>query len=471
LSVPKIQESENLKSMIVAEKFADYIVEERKRPLPDAAWHGARRCFVDWVATTVPGGVLPPATVLIQALAEEIADSDQDSTARASELVPGFQVTSPRTAALINAAASHTVEFDDIYRDGIYHPGSPVIAAALACAQARGLSGKRLQRAIITGYEVSNRIAALVNPQHYRYWHTTATVGAFGACAAAASALDLDADASAHALASVATLAAGLQQTFLSESMGKPLHVGNAAANGVLTASAAAHGLTGARAMFEGDFGFGAAMCENPDWSQVFDGLGEDYTISRVTQKNHGCCGHTFAAIDAMLELRASHNLQSADIDSVRVHTYGAAVKITDNKHPVTAMEGRFSMAYVIAAACKFGAVRLTAFEDHHLSDPSLLALAKRVDMKVDPQLDAAFPRQRSATVEITTRDGKTLSHHCATRKGDPDNPLSDEEIDAKLRELVAKYVPDVNAVSDRLWKIGDRSDVRGLFNDCCANV
>ncbi len=445
---------------MVARRLAQYIVAERDASLPPQAWRGVRRCFVDWVATTVPGGVQAPATVLSAALHDEI-------TGGGAELVPGAATTSARTAALINSAASHTVEFDDIYRDGIYHPGSPVIAAALATAQAQGSSGETLQRAIISGYEVSNRIAALVNPEHYRYWHTTATVGAFGAAAAAASVLGLNRDATAQALSSVATLAAGLQQSFLSESMSKPLHVGNAAANGVLVAQAAQHGLTGADAMLEGDYGFGAAMCDSPDWSGVFDGLGEDYTIDRVTQKNHGCCGHTFAAIDATLALREQHELAHIDVEDIQkivVHTYAAAIKITANDRPTTAMEGRFSMPFVIATAILFGAVRLSAFSPQRLSSANTLALAQKVELQVEPTLESSFPRQRAATVEIFMNDGRKLRHHCPTRKGDPDNPLSDEEIDAKLRELVSGHFDDIDSVSKQLWQVGERDSVAGLF-------
>ena len=137
-----------------------------------------------------------------------------------------------RAAALINGAAAHTVEVDDIFRDGIYHPGAPTIPAALALAQARGASGEQFLRAVIVGYEISTRIGAAMGRAHYKYWHNTGTIGCFGACAAAAELLRLDAARFAHALATVTTFSAGLQQAFRMDSMSKPLHAGHAAEAG-----------------------------------------------------------------------------------------------------------------------------------------------------------------------------------------------------------------------------------------------
>jgi len=117
-----------------------------------------------------------------------------------------------RAAALINGSAAHTVEVDDIFRDAIYHPGAPTIAAALALAQANGASGGQFLRAVIVGYEISTRIGAAMGRAHYRYWHNTGTIGVFGACAACAELLGLDATRFAHALATATTFSAGVQR-------------------------------------------------------------------------------------------------------------------------------------------------------------------------------------------------------------------------------------------------------------------
>src|SRR5437764_9038873 len=205
--------------MHVVERYAAWAVDWRSRPVAPEVAHHARRAVIDWHAALLPGSVVPPATLLKKAL----------------------QADDPRTVALINGSAAHTVEVDDIYRDGIYHPGAPTIAAAYAL----GFNQKNFLRAVIVGYEISTRIGALMGRAHYKYWHNTGTIGCFGACAAAAEALGLDQSRFAHALATVATFAAGLQQAFRMDSMSKPLHAGHAAEAGVTAALAAREGVTG----------------------------------------------------------------------------------------------------------------------------------------------------------------------------------------------------------------------------------
>jgi len=443
---------------MIASRFAQYIVSEYDNEFNDEILHGAKRCLVDWFATTVPGGVRAPATLLAAALEDEMP-------AGHSELVPGGATADMRSAALINGAAAHTVEFDDIWRDGLYHPGAPVISAALAVAQNRNLSGRELLRAIIVGYEVSDRMAAGVNPAHYKYWHTTATVGHHGATAAAASALKLDEVQTAHAINNVTSFAAGLQQAFRTDAMTKPFHVGQAAANGVLAALAAGRGVTGAKAMLEGDVGLGRAMSDDPDWDAMLEGLGSEYTVCHVTQKNHGCCGHTFAALDAALALKHEYRFAFEDIKHIRAHTYQAALDICGNKAPTTPAEARFSLPYVMAAAMHLGSVRLRAFEPEYLQDSRLLDLASRVDVIVDPELQSRFPNARSATVDIELNDGTVHSRHAPTRKGDPENPLSDAEIDDKYNELVG---PELEAgadpLRDLLWNLESETSVRKLI-------
>ena len=215
---------------------------------------GTRRSF--------PARWSAPATLLESALAEDL---DRGG----ATLALGRNATA-RTAALINGTAAHTIEFDDIYRDAIYHPGAPTIAAALAVAQERGASGEAFLRGVIVGYEISTRIGAAMGRAHYRYWHNTGTVGSFGAAAAAAAMLlAWTRERFAHALATVTTFAAGLQQAFRMDSMSKPLHAGHAAEAGLLAALAAREGVTGSLDVIDGEAGFGRAMSDGPDWDQA----------------------------------------------------------------------------------------------------------------------------------------------------------------------------------------------------------
>ncbi|MBT5267767.1 MAG: MmgE/PrpD family protein [Rhodospirillaceae bacterium] len=438
--------------------YAEFCVAAREIDLPGEAMHHAKRCLIDWMAATLPGGILPPAVPMIDALASDIGHGS-------ARLLPSGLSATARTAALINGSAAHTVEFDDIYRDGLYHPGAPVIAAALAAAEAEGVSGDMLLRGIISGYEVSNRIAVAVNPAHYKYWHTTATVGFFGAAAATATILGLDETQSMHAMATTGTMAAGLQQVFRSDAMTKPLHSGRAAEGGLLSAEMARVGITGALDILDGEVGFGNAMSRDVDWSQAVKGLGDDYTITRMTQKNHAACGHVHAAVDGVIELTRAHSLKPEDVGAIRVGSYASSKEICGNPDPKTAFEAKFSLPYCVATALVRGSVRSAAFFPETLADPIIRTVAAKVEHTIDPGCQAAFPKARSAQVEIETTDGRKLHHHAPTRKGDPDAPLTDDELAEKYRELAEPVIGGEQSerLLAALTTVGDLASIRKL--------
>jgi 2-methylcitrate dehydratase PrpD len=410
--------------MHLVERFADWAVSFRSEPLPASVIHHARRAVIDWHAALYPGMVVPPVTLMKKAFAGE------------SE--------SPRLKALIEGTAAHTVEVDDIFRDGIYHPGAPTIAAS------RSL-GEKL-RPVVVGYEISTRIGAAMGKAHYKHWHNTGTIGAFGAAAAAAEALELDRAQFAHALATVTTFAAGLQQAFRMDSMSKPLHAGRAAEAGVAAALMAREGVTGSLDVMSG---FAAAMGENPDWERGFATLGQHFHITRMTFKNHACCGHTFAAIDGALELKKRMNLQTREIDRVDIATYRAGLEVAHYEDPRTPAEGRFSLKYVVATALTHGSVRLAAFAPERLRDPKTRELMKKIRTSLDPELEAAFPAKRAARVAMTAR-GRREEWLQPTRIGDPDAPLSDRALEEKYLELATPVIGEAKAkeVLTRLWRL-----------------
>lgn len=443
---------------MIVRNLANYAAALSGRALPEAVRHAARRCIIDWFAAVISGAGHPPATLMVEALDEELGHGS-------AQLIPLGRVAPIRTAALINAAAAHTMEVDDIFREGIYHPGPPVIAAALAAAQGRGHDGRRLLEAVIAGYEVSNRVARAVQPAHYDYWHTTGTIGTIGAATAAAVGLGLDGERTFHAIANSVTMAGGLQQAFSADAMGKPLHAGHAAEAGALAAILAEKGMTGAPGMLDGGLGFGNAMSRDVDWNAVSASLADEFTITAMTQKNHTCCGHTFAAIDAVLALKAEHDLTPGDIAGISVATYGKAVELCGNADPQTVYETKFSLPYAVAVALVTGAARFDAFRDERLRDREIRDLMARVTTVVDAEAEAAFPGRRSAMMRIETNDGRSLEHYAPTRKGDPDNPLSDDELVDKYRELVTPVIDEVSAEAllDELWRIDEIADLARL--------
>ncbi|HSB48987.1 MAG TPA: MmgE/PrpD family protein [Burkholderiales bacterium] len=433
---------------MLAEQFAEYAVREQTAKLPKEVIHHAKRAVIDWYASLLPGSRIAPATLLEEALADELDHGR-------ARLASGRRAT-VRAAALINGAASHAVEFDDIWRDAVYHPASPVISAALAAAQSQGASGERFLRAVIVGYEVSTRIGDAVMPSHYKYWHTTGTVGTFGAAAAVATLLGCNREQFVHALGNAGTFAAGLQQAFRSQAMAKPLHGGHAAEAGALAALAAARGVTGVADILEGEVGFGAAMSVNPDWSRATQGLGSDYHITRVTFKNHGCCGHNFAALDAVLTLKREHGFTHRDVRKVRIATYKGGLDIVDNPRPEGDYQAKFSIQYTVAHALVHGSVRLNAFAPERLRDPDVRALMQKMECVADAELSKAFPRQRAARVEIELSSGRSVEHFQPTRKGDPEAPLTDAELDGKFLELATPVIGDAKAraLLKRLWSL-----------------
>ena len=447
--------------MTALQMLARFAADFAARPLPPEVAHGAQRAVIDWFAAVYPGLDMEAVQRLEQVLAEDL----DRGPSRLVDKGAGRAATA-RAAALYNGTAAHAAELDDSFRDAMVHPGAATIAGALAVAQASAASGPVFLRAVVLGYELSTRIGVVMGRPHYRYWHNTGTMGSFGAAAAAASLMGLDEEATAHALAIAATFTAGLQQAFRSESMAKPLHAGRAAEAGVLAAQLAACGMRSSLDVLEGEAGLGRAMSDGPDWSGIAATLGQDFHITRLTFKNHVGCGHTFAAIDGALALQRQHGFQHGDIQSVHLGVYQPTLDIAPHVDPRDADQAKFSLHYMVATALAHGSVRLAAFEPARLNDPVTRALMGRTSKALDPEVDAAFPGRRGARVRIQLRDGRTLERLQPDRKGDPELPLSDADIEGKLAELAGPAIGETaaRALIDRIWALHEAPTVATLI-------
>lgn len=434
--------------MYATEVFARHAAEFRQQPLPAEVLHHAKRAVIDWYASLFPGLDTDAVRLLEQTLAEDL------DRGRA-RLAQGRAATA-RVAALINGTAAHAAEVDDSFRDAMYHPGAATIAAALAAGQDVGATGAQFLRAVVLGYEVSTRIGVVMGRPHYKFWHNTGTMGAFGAAAAAGSLLELDETSFAHALALAGTFTAGLQQAFRLETMAKPLHAGRAAEAGVLAAQLAARGMRCSLDVLDGEHGLGQAMSTGPDWSQVGATLGKDFHITRLTFKNHIGCGHTFPAIDGALELQRQYGFAAGDIERLHLGVYQPTLDIAGHVDPRTAAEARFSLHYMVATALVHGSVRLSAFEPARLDDPATRALMPRITAALDPEVDAGFPGRRAARIEVVLRDGRRLTHLQPDRKGDPELPLTDGDLEGKLLELASPVIgeAEARALLGRIWNL-----------------
>jgi 2-methylcitrate dehydratase PrpD len=417
--------------MTLLEKFGDFIESHNNTKFDALLIHHARRALLDWQAALLAGSNTQAANRLRAAFSDELSSTGLCSIAGVAPRA------SARTAAFVNGSISHIAEFDDIYRDGAYHTGCPTISAVFSLAQSKHSSLDELLRAIIIGYEVSNRISRVIQPSHYVYFHTTGTVGVFGASAACAALLKLNSIQACNAMAIAGTFASGLQEAFRSDSMTKPMHAGHAAEVGLSAALAANAGMTGANNLLEGEAGFGAAMSKAPRWNELFEYLGEDFSISKMTFKNHGCCGHTFPAIDGVGYLIQAHNIQATNIKRIRIGAYRPTVEVCAYRHPKTPFEAKFSLSYTVAARIILGRVREKAFLPIHFLNQDIFTLEEKVELYIDQECADRFPKRRSAKIEIELNDGSIFKHYQLTRHGDPDDPLSDQELMDKFFELV----------------------------------
>lgn len=408
------------------------------RPLTPAVVHHARRAILDWFASMLPGCAEGPAVPLSAAL------SSGRGTGEAIAYVDGARGDA-RHAALLNGVASHTVEFDDIFRDGGYHAGSPTISAALAVAQADGASAEAFHRAVIGGYEVGCRVAIALQPSHYRNWHITATVGTMGAAVATAMLKGCDAEGIGHAIAIASSFAGGHQENLQGRGLTKPLHCGHAAEAGVLAGLAAAAGVTGSPDSLHAPHGYAAATSDGTgNWDAALAGLGAWTPIARMTFKNHGCCGHIFPALDGLRAVQARRPFGPDDVTAIVVYGYGPTKALCDRMAVASARDARFSVQYCTAALLLLGGVRLAAFAPDMLARSDLRDLMQRVTVVEDPAIAAAYPGRRQARLRMTLTTGEVIEHFQPTRKGDPDDPLSDADLLAKYDELTAAVLePD----------------------------
>ena len=443
-------------STTVAQQLAELIQLKTQGTLTVDVIHATKRCIIDWTCTTLAGSVHKQALALQRALSDELGfGSSRTLTGRKAPV---------RTAAMINGLASHIVEFDDIYAPGTYHPGSPTIAAALSATTGRQGSGLDLIRGTIAGYEVSNRIARAMGTDHYRYWHTTGTAGTIGSAAAVSSLYGLTVNQTAHALATSTTMAAGLQQAFRGESEIKPLHAGHAADAGIVAAGLAREDVVAALDMFEGASGLGIAMSgvsHTVDWENAIADTNEN-TIERMTIKNHGCCGHIFPALDGALALQSEHGFTVDEIAAIAVGGYSATVDVTGNYLADTPASAKFCLPFIVASALTHGSIRLDAYSPERLQDPAVRTLMASVTVQLDETIEARFPSQRSANVVVMLKDGSQLRRFQPHRVGDPDLPLTDDQLNNKFIELTRGVLSKDQAESllNNLWVLDTKPSV-----------
>jgi 2-methylcitrate dehydratase PrpD len=443
----------------LATYLADLCFEQLPRPVIERT----KELFLDWVASALAGRDARPVRVL-QAFATHMGPATGPS-----EILVSRRRTSPLFAALINGAASHVVEQDDVHNGAVFHPATVVFPAALAAAQDSDASGQALLVAAVVGYEAGIRIGAYLGRSHYRVFHTTGTAGTLAAAAAVAHLQGADAGVMLHALGSAGTQAAGLWEFLRDAADSKQLHTAKAAADGLLAAYIARDGFTGARQILEGKQGMAAGMSTDADAHKLTAGLGETWGVLETSFKYHASCRHTHPAADALLQAMRENSLTAERIIHVRAHVHQAALDVLGPVvDPQTVHQAKFSMGFVLALIALYQRAGIDEFTEPALRDPRIRAVMERIEMVFDPEIDAAYPQRWIGKVQVQTTDGRVFDAYVPVPKGDPENTLQRAEIEAKAHRLAAYRQSASRAEMDtliaRAWALEEQTTVRDLL-------
>jgi 2-methylcitrate dehydratase PrpD len=360
-------------------------------------------------------------------------------------------------AAFLNAAGANVLDFCDTHVPTAIHPTAPLAPALLALAELKPVSGRDLIVAFVLGQEVECRIGLAISPQHYnKGWHITATCGVFGAAAGSGKLLALAPAQMVWALGTAATQAAGL-----CECLGTPaksVGVGNAARNGLWAALLAEKGFAGPAEPLNGRQGYYHALGETPKLSALTDGLGESWEIMPTSYKPYPCGFVVHPAIDCVLGWRREN--PKVLVEKVVVTGNPLMAARADRPNIATGRESQVSVQHAVAAALTFGKAGLEQFTDACVNDPAVRALRGKVEVLRNEE----FPTV-AAAVEITTANGKThyLVEHAA--RGSDTNPMSDRDLEEKLRDAALSWNPrhDVAPLIDAIWQVDKSSDVSQL--------
>jgi 2-methylcitrate dehydratase PrpD len=443
--------------------LSEFLAALRFEDIPQPVIARTEDLFLDWFGSALAGKGARP-TRAMQHFASAMGPQSGPA-----EILTSRSRTSALFAALVNAAASHFVEQDDLHNSSVLHPATVVFPAVLAAAQEIGASGKDFITAAVAGYECGVRVGEFLGRSHYKVFHTTGTAGKLAAAAAVGRLLGLDAEHMNHCLGSAGTMAAGLWEFLRDAADSKQLHTAKAAADGLLAAYLARDGFTGAARIFEGPQGMAAGMSSDADPERLVDSLGTRWATAETSFKFHASCRHTHPAADALLEAMRREQLQAQDIARVTALVHQGALDVlgpvTD---PQTVHQSKFSMGFVLANIAVHGRAGLSEFTDEALRDSRLRSFHDKVGMKLDAEVDQAYPKRWIGKIELRTQDGRTISQRVDTPKGDPENTLARAELEDKALRLAAyadgASAAEMRSVILRIWHLHEQVDVRGFL-------
>jgi 2-methylcitrate dehydratase PrpD len=357
---------------------------------------------------------------------------------------------SPEYAALANGTAAHSLELDDTHQAGSIHPGVVIFSTAIALSEAHpDIDSARFVTAVVAGYEVAARLGIALQPKsHYELgFHPTSTCGVFGAAITAAKLLGLREEQMLSAVGIAGSMAAGSLEFLSDGTWTKRLHPGLAAQNGILAANLAADGFIGPSTILEGRDGFLWAYSRDAKPEFVTQDLGQNFEILRTSIKPHACCRYMQAPIDGLIELAIEHDIYPEQVARVEIAVLEAGWPLVCEPQkrkyaPANVVDAQFSMPYGAAAALTNRAAGLDQFAADRFDSPQIKSLMAKVVLQKDIRIEKNFPEEWPAIVQVHLKDGKHFEKYVRFPKGDPENPLTWQELSAKFLSLATRVFP-----------------------------
>lgn len=415
-------------------RLASFITETDYNDFPDDLVTQAKRLILDTVGVTLYGSTRKPGETAAAFAASHHCGREATVIGGSSSSLLG--------AALVNGTAAHATDFDDSFIGRpVIHPSAPVVAGLLPVAEAEESSGAAVLTAYIIGVETTRRIGEAMNPNHYQHgFHSTGTIGSFGAMAAAGSLLDLGADQLRHGFAIVASSSSTLKADNFG-TMTKPYSAGHAASMGVRAALLAAEGFTGDRAVLEGRYGYGNVMTPGYyDSSSVTWKLGEEWPGMQIKRKLYPCGSYYQGMCEAFRRLVDEHSLTPDDVSAIEVTFAIPSSARKRPSQPLTGIEGRFSAQFLLAVILRNGDLGIEDFTDEFVQDPETKRQMAKVSRRQDPSIvdepieGGRHPIRSTARVHVLTHSG---DDYIETQRYSPDSdkhPIPEERYEQKFR-------------------------------------
>jgi len=430
----------------------------------------AKYLCLDFAGVTLNGSTTDSAKTVVKAL-EDVGRSGPSAVIGTDKRVL------PEYAALANGTAFHSIEMDDINNEASLHPGVVAFPTALAMADITQVSGKEFISAVVAGYDVIVRLGRALKPkEHYgRGFHPTGTCGAFGAAAVSARLLGLKGDSYTHALGIAGSQAAGSMEYLAQGAWTKRLHPGWSAHSGIWAALLARAGYTGPTTILEGRDGFLTAYSGDPDPSLVLKDLGDEYQVTRTGVKPHACCRYNQGPIDCLLDVKQNHDFQPMDVEEVKIGMLSGGMGLVAQpeeakRNPTSVVDMQFSMPFAAAVALTYGKASLDEYALGVPDRPKVRHIMDRVQCVTDPELDALYPRHFPTWAEVRTKDGRTMRSELTYPKGDPENPVTWDEMRDKFNLLSAPVISgqrqqEIMTAIDNLEQLDDVRQLASLLS------